>query len=250
MLISDFDGTLSLAHGAQRKYMTTFGVTRLFLGKEYEAKATELYNYYYPLEISQKLSDEDRKKFMKEWWERAMELLVHYQFSESIIGEIIKGNYIKPRFALDQLINLVTNFRVPVWVISAGLGDIIAKYFQEIRFLDDINIHSNFLNFDKDGEITGFDTAKCVCNFDKNRSLHKNKIYLKGQKTRQFKIVLGDSIDDVSFIEDRSKAISIGFLEDNEKARIEVFKKNFDIVLTKNQSLEYVNSLIRLLLDN
>jgi hypothetical protein len=60
-------------------------------------------------------------------------------------------------------------------------------------------------------------------------------------------LLLGDSLDDVGMVEgfDYKNLLKIGFLNENVEENLEKFKKTFDVVLTGDPGMEYINNLLK-----
>ena len=65
-------------------------------------------------------------------------------------------------------------------------------------------------------------------------------------KNRRNVILLGDNIEDIGMVGgfDYDNVIKIGFLNDNVEKNLEDYKQNFDIVLTNDTDMGYVNNLL------
>lgn len=53
-------------------------------------------------------------------------------------------------------------------------------------------------------------------------------------------LLFGDIVEDIKMVEEdsRNKALAIGFLDNNIDSNLEVYNKNFDIVLADNETFE------------
>lgn len=82
-----------------------------------------------------------------------------------------------------EVINLGEDYKIPLVVVSAGIGNIIQQMLSEITD-NDIEIRSNFIEFDSCGKFLGFSTP----------IVHsQNKfISIRGKKLPKSLIVLGD----------------------------------------------------------
>ncbi|MBU0976493.1 MAG: haloacid dehalogenase-like hydrolase [Patescibacteria group bacterium] len=244
VVVADFDGTLSVAAGPNRKYMTTFGTAKLHLGPEHEARSVELYDYYHQFEYASDIPDRERMKKMRSWCQRSMSLIVEYGFSRKTIKRIVEERNIIPRKGLSQFFANLERYNVPTWLVSAGLGDIIQEFILSYSKASNIRIHSNFFDFNGIGLSTGFDKDRNVFIHNKHKSLKQEDRYIKDTSSRPLLVVLGDSVDDLEVIQDRKNCISIGFLEDDIEMRRNEFLENFDLVLQGRQSFSPVLDLL------
>ncbi|MDD3647707.1 MAG: haloacid dehalogenase-like hydrolase [Candidatus Dojkabacteria bacterium] len=244
MVVSDFDGTLSIASGPGRKYMTTFGTAKRHLGDEHEAKSVELYNHYHQFEYSSTITEKERNIKMREWCQKSMGLIVEYGFSKNTIDKIVKSKNILPRKGLGKFIKTLADLNVPTWLVSAGLGDVIQAFICDYSQAANLHIHSNFFEFDSKGTVSGFDPNRNVFIHDKHNSLRLERQFMQDARSRPLMLVLGDSPDDLDVISDEQNSLSIGFLDDDIEGRRNEFIENFDIVLERQCSLDEVLSLV------
>ena len=81
-----------------------------------------------------------------------------------------------------------------------------------------------------------------------NKNIDKiNDLKLKGiVETKKYRIVIGDLIEDINMMGEypESKSLKIGFLNKNIEENLEVYKKNFDIVLTEKNNFYDIEKYI------
>ncbi len=108
-----------------------------------------------------------------------------------------------------------------------------------------IYIISNFIEFDKKGKMTGI-KGKIIHPFNKNEDSLRPKIYKKIKKRKNV-ILLGDSLGDLSMIEsfNYDNLIEIVFLNCTVDELLDEYKKNFDVVLLNDADMNYVNDLLK-----
>jgi len=60
-------------------------------------------------------------------------------------------------------------------------------------------------------------------------------------------LLLGDSLDDVGMVQgfDYKNLLKIGFLNENVGENLENFKKTFDVVLTGDPGMDFINNLLK-----
>lgn len=244
MIVADFDGTLSIAAGANRKYKTTFGTAKLHLGKEHERKSVSLYDHYHKFEYSADITKEQRRIKMKEWCQKAMQLIVDYKFNRQTIDNIVQQQNITPRPGLNSFINFAKNNEIPLWIASAGLGDIISSFLKNISNQNEFKIHSNFFDFDNRGTAISFDKQKSVYVQNKHNTIKEIPEYNNCRKDKPLQIILGDSVDDIKLAENRESALSFGFLDDKIEERKNAFQSTFDIVIEDKGSLDIIQKIL------
>lgn len=242
-VVADFDQTLT--EGSSH---STWEVTASSeqLGNEYIKRRDDLYNYYRPIEIAHNISDDEKCKLMSKWWKEHINLFFEYGLDEQILNESIKNCGLNYRKGAKEFLQKMNEYNVPVIIISAGIGNVIEGFLEsQNAYFKNIKIVSNFISFEngKIKEIVG-DTIhalnKNIVNLDnesKNLLINKDKILL-----------LGDGLADLKMISenDKKRAITIGFLEENIEENLDIFNKNFDIVITNEGTFEDVNNILKI----
>ncbi|MBU1613431.1 hypothetical protein KKC87_03315, partial [Patescibacteria group bacterium] len=87
-------------------------------------------------------------------------------------------------------------------------------------------------------------------------SLNKYEIVVKEYpifetiKNRKNVLLMGDGIDDVGMIEgfEYDNLLKIGFLNDGVEKNLDKFTANFDVVITRDSGMEYVDKLLQRIL--
>lgn len=77
-ILADFDRTLT--YGSQEGFKSPTLISLLHDAKnlraDYSSRAQELFDIYYPLEISHTLTIQEKKPLMAEWWKKIFELII------------------------------------------------------------------------------------------------------------------------------------------------------------------------------
>lgn len=170
--------------------------------------------------------------------------MLKHGFSRNIIETIVRDNNLRPRKSLGSFIKKMKRLDIPIWVLSSGVGDIIQRFFEEYYDIDNLKIHSNFLDYDKHGIAIAFNADKCVYNHTKKESLFKRDDFKREKEKRPYQIVLGDSVDDVKVVEDHTKSLTIGFVDDDINNRVKIFRKHFDLILCNCQPMDFINDYL------
>jgi len=131
--------------------------------------------------------------------------------------------------------------------MSSSIGDMIEELLRlQGRLYNNVYVVANSLNFDENGMFVGI----------KNKIIHsmnKKEIVLNGLpiyraiEKRKNVLLLGDGLGDLGMIDGFSydNIIKIGFLNENIEERIGEYKKKFDIVITNDYGMKYVNKLLK-----
>ncbi|XP_024387720.1 uncharacterized protein [Physcomitrium patens] len=259
-VIADFDMTLTkyLVDGVRGQ--STHALLKS--NPAYDRKRHELFEYYYPLEISPTLPADEKAKHMEEWWEKSHALLIEGGLNyESIVSSVANAT-ISFRDRITEFFETLDEDGVPLLIFSAGLADIIEEVLKQKlhRVFSNIRVVSNRMEFDDCGDLIGF-KGKTIHVLNKNEHalemaapLHDDDGNLVGENTgaaiiqgRSNVLLLGDHLGDLGMSDgvDYDNRISIGFLNENAENWLETYKKAFDIVILNDGSLKPVIELVK-----
>ena len=227
----DFDRTItskdsedSWAASANKKAM----------GEGLSKELDSYYEKYDPIELDYTMDIKQKERYMEEWYKKCMDLYYAYHLTRDKLKESIDNSKLTLReWAKDFLLKLYKE-NVPVIILSAGIGNVIEQSLKkEECYYDNIHIISNFIKFDDNGNMIKF-SDNMIHSLNKNIDKLGNINLKKKIKTKEYKIVIGDLVEDIymmgEYLED--KALKIGFLNSNITKNLEIYNKNFDIVLT------------------
>jgi 5'-nucleotidase len=140
-----------------------------------------------------------------------------------------------------------------VIISSSGVGiDGIKFFLQRNNVLyDNIYIISNQLTWDKNGYMIDY-KEPIIHSKNKDETTLKEFDFYPKIKDRKNVILLGDDPEDVNMITgfDYDNIIKIGFLNYNIEQCMASFKKNYDVILLNDQSMDHINKLIRSIIQN
>jgi 5'-nucleotidase len=180
---------------------------------------------------------------MTEWWKKHIGLLVKYKLSEKVIKNVInKHRIMKFRKGAKEFLEDMYNKKVPVIIISAGIGNFIKEFLIKNNcYYDNIYIASNFIKFENN--VARGIEKNIVHTFNKNEvSLPK---YMKEKIRNRKKVILfGDTVADVLMVPKNIDSIKIGFLDKDIRDNLLVYKESFDIVCTNNTSFKDIEKII------
>jgi|TARA_B100002003_G_C14121979_1_gene539682 5'-nucleotidase len=248
-IISDFDRTLTKAfkdNGEDNNSFSWINENK-YLDPKYVEEANKLYNIYYPIEVSKDINQEEKNSKMQEWWKKHMQLFIDYGLNKHIIEGVIKDNKIGLRDGCKEFIQSLEELNIPLLILSAGLGDMIESFLIKENIMHSkLHIIANFFDFDKDGKIKGY-KSKIIHTFNKNESSIKNTPYYNEIKERKNVLLIGDNLGDLSMSEglDHNAIIKIGFLNKKEEHLLDKFKDNFDVIILKDGTMNFINDLIK-----
>ncbi len=243
-VVADFDKTIT-----DGKSSSTWGVMASAneLGDEYTKRRTALYNHYRPIEIDTNLSDDEKSKYMSEWWQSHINLFYEYGLKEENILKSIRNGNLNYRIGAKRFLKKMNEFNIPVIIISAGIGNVIEEFFKmENDIYDNVSIVSNFIEFENNGTIKKLkgDTIHAL-----NKNIVKldeaSKIKISSRKNI---LLFGDGIADLKMVDEEKikNSITVGFLDEKIEESLECFNNNFDIVLSNGGTFEEVNNILKL----
>lgn len=253
-VVADFDRTLTKRYINGKKTPSGISLIRQggYLTKDYPKKAFALADKYYPIEIDESLDYDYRYKMMREWWDKHFKLLIKSKMNKEVLKDIMEKNNKIFRNGTFEFFNMLKNSNIPLLIFSAGLGDLIEGFLKKDNILSsNVHILSNKFKFDKKGLVIGYKND-IIHIMNKSETKIKNKKYKALIKKRHNAILLGDSVEDVGMINDLETNISIkiGFLNEDVKKKLTSYKEVFDVVITGDGSMNYVNKLTKRLIYN
>lgn len=251
-ILSDFDRTLTYTFIKGEKVPSLISILRSsgrYLGKDYAQAADTLYKKYHPFEINSKLSIEEKKKAMEEWWRAHFELLIKSDLNKKHLEKVAKSPKIKFRKGAREFFDFSYNHQIPLVIISSsGLGgDIISAVLKKAEKLyPNIYIISNSFIWNKNGRAIRV-KEPIIHTLNKDETVLKNFSFYPKIKNRRNVLLLGDNLEDIKMIEgfDYNYLIKIGFLNENIKENLEQYKKAYDILILNDSSMEHVNFLLK-----
>jgi 5'-nucleotidase len=250
-VVADFDRTLTKAfvNGVALPSIISVLRNENYLSEEYSEKAKALANKYHPIEIDTKIPLSEKRKYMKEWWEKHFELLIKSGLNKNNLERIINEGKVEFREGAEEFLDLLHEKKIPLVIISSsGVGDLIPMYLKKHgKLYDNVHVIANLYKWDKEGKAIGIENS-IIHVFNKDETSVKNHptIY-KEIKERKNVLLLGDSLGDLGMVKgfDYENLLKVGFLNEEIERDLEEYKRNFDIIITNDSGMGYVNELIR-----
>lgn len=251
-VLSDFDGTLTYDHDVAGKlYPSLISVLRDgdYISKEYAKKAQELAKKYRPKEKEESIPLEERKNLMKSWWSEHFELLKESGLNKKHLEKIIELGIIRLRKGSKELMDYLHKEEIPLVIISSsGVGEAIEMYLKKENLLyENVYIITNSFNWTKQGKM--IDVKKPIIHsLNKDETIVKKfpKVYEK-IKDRKNVLLLGNSSGDLQMITgfNYNNLLKIGFLNEDVEKNLENYKSSWDVVITNDSDMNYVNEFIK-----
>ena len=252
-VIADFDKTLTRAFVDGKRVGSAIAQIRNnnCLSKEYTKKAFELFDKYHPIEFDINIPLEKKIPLMEEWWSKHLTLLVKSGMKKEIIDSIVEKRGVHSRKGLDEFISFLNLNKIPILILSAGLGDVIDGFLEKKEMLtENIHVISNYFDFDENGFAKGY-KGKIVHVFNKDESQIKDTPYFEKVSQRKNVLLLGDSLGDLKMTGNIGfeQIIKVGFLNEKIEENFEEYKKHFDVTILKDGPLDFVNQLLKELFE-
>lgn len=124
--------------------------------------------------------------------------------------------------------------------------DVISMLLEKEGLLhSNIYIISNSFKWDKRGRVIGIKQPIIHC-MNKDETMVRDFPCYEKIKNRKNVLLLGDNLEDIGMIKgfNYDNLIKIGFLNENVKENLEQYKRNYDLVILNDSSMNYVNKLL------
>ncbi len=250
-VLTDFDRTLTKCFVNGKMIPSIISVLRdeNYLSPEYSEKAKALANYYRPIEFDNKISIKQKKKAMQEWWTKHFDLLIKSGLNKKNLERVINEGKVEFREGAEEFLDLLDEKNIPLIIFSSsGIGDLIPMYLEKHkRLYKNIHIITNLYEWDKNGKAIGV-PKHVIHSFNKDETIVKDypKVY-KEIKNKKNVLLLGDSLGDLGMITGFKckNLMKFGFLNENIEKDLEIYKKKFDVVITWDSDMNFINDFIR-----
>lgn len=207
-----------------------------YMSKSFRTEAKKLLDIYYPYELYYSISSDVKAKYLNEWYYKNMDLLYDYNLTKSILLQCVNDCNTKFRDGCKEFLDYMYKLNITIVIMSAGIGNVIIELLKKYNcFYPNINVFSNFIEFDND-KMVHFSSNIIHTS---NKSISVLPLNLQTEiLSKNHLLIFGDLIEDLNMVskENLENCLSFGFLEKNVKQNLEIYKKNFDIVLTDNSS--------------
>lgn len=252
-ILSDFDRSFTKCIVDGKRSSTSWAQFRNLglLDQDYRDRASAMFEYYRPIEISREIGEVERQEQMRQWWKKHLKLLVEKGVSRDLIREIVDRGGVVLRDKAKETFEFLKKKGVPLVFISSGLGDIISGVLaKEGVISENIHIVSNFFEFDESGKAHSFDKELVINSQNKNEAALEGLDFFNAIKDRENIILVGDAVEDLKILDgaNHAEAITIGFLNGEVEKNLEIFQKSFDIVILDDGDMGYVNNLMKKIL--
>jgi 5'-nucleotidase len=249
-ILSDFDRTLTKAY-INGKFVPSI-ISQLrdgnYLIPDYAPKAQALYDKYHAIEIDPRVGKEEKAAKMYEWWVTHFGLLIKSGLNKKDLEKVVQTGPVELRNGTTEFLDLLYKNNIPLIILSSsGIGDAISLYFKKInRLYDNIYVISNFFEWDEDGHAIKV-KEPIIHSLNKSEITLKNYPIYNKIKDRKNVIQICDTLDDIEMVEgfEYNNLLNIGFLNEEVEVNLEIYKKNFDIVITNDSNMDFIVKLMQ-----
>ncbi len=256
-VLSDFDRTLTQVFSNGQKTPSVISVLRSnskYLGQDYAKKAQLLFEKYHPIEIDSEIKFQKKEILMREWWIKHYKLLIDKKLNKKHLEEIVEDGKIDFRKESLPFFDFLNQYKIPLIIMSAnGLGGEIISMMLEKKdkLYPNIYVVSNHLRWDKKGNLIGFKEPIVHCLNKKGILLEKLSFYKK-VKDRKNVLLMGDNPEDKEMVAgfNYENLIKIGFLNEKIEELLSYYKKDYDVLILKDSSMDFVNNFLFSLVEN
>lgn len=250
-VLADFDRTLTKGFVNGQKTPSIISILRdhNYLTEDYPEKAKALFEKYHPIEINPEIPFAEKKAKMEQWWRTHFELLIKSGINKKDIKSVVESGLLEFRESALDFIKQLKEKNIPLVILSSsGMGkDAIAMLLKKEGVLsDNIKIISNSFEYDEQGNVINIiEPIIHVMNKDETVIKEFPEVFDK-VKDRKNVILMGDNIEDLKMITgfEYDNLLRVGFLNDKVEENIENYKNNFDVVITNDGEMGFVNELL------
>lgn len=242
-----FDMTLTRFSHNGTRCPTTHNIlhSSALVSEECKAKMADLLAFYYPIEIDNSMTVQEKIPHMVEWWTRAHDLLVQQRIRKDQLAQAVKDSGAMLREGYRSFFEVLQENSVPLLIFSAGVGDVLEEVISEHGvFLPNVRIFSNYMDFDQHGVVCAF-KGELIHTFNKREGALQNTHQFVCGRTNV--LLLGDSLGDLHMadgVQDLQHILRIGYLNDKVEERREAYTSSYDIVLEKDETLDVPNAIL------
>ncbi|MDO8656412.1 MAG: hypothetical protein Q7K45_04180, partial [Nanoarchaeota archaeon] len=175
------------------------------------------------------------------------ELMKECGMNKEVIKDIILQRKIQFREGALEFLDLLSHYKVPILIFSAGVGDIIKELLESAgKITSNVHLLSNFYIFNEQGIVIEKKNKHFIHTFNKNEVEVKKTLYYPEIKQRKNVLLLGDSLGDLGMSEgiEHEAIIRIGFLNEDKEKLLEKYMQEFDVVITDDGEMGYVQEMV------
>nr|XP_002131716.1 cytosolic 5'-nucleotidase 3-like [Ciona intestinalis] len=255
-VISDFDRTLSRASYNGEKCTTCHGIleSSIVFNEETQKDLAALKKRFYAIEIDPTMTIEEKCPYMVEWWETAHKIMIKSKVKRTSIQQAVTESNVILKDNCKEMFQILNQNSVPLLIFSAGIADVLMEVlYQKSSFLPNIKVVSNFMKFDENGVLVGFE-GELIHVYNKNEGALTDSAYwyFEDIKHRHNICLLGDSMGDLHMadgVPDVNTCLKIGYLNEKVEHLLPRYIDAWDIVLVDDPTMDVANVLFAAITD-
>ncbi|KAI9296833.1 HAD-superfamily hydrolase [Neoconidiobolus thromboides FSU 785] len=252
-IISDFDATLTKYSFNGKKMLNTHKVITQtdIVSEGFKIKELEVNAKYIQYVKNYTKNFEENEEHIVNWWNAIHSYYIEEELTLNKIQQGLSKYEMNYRQDSDRFFNLINKNKIPLLIFSAGLTDIIQHLLlNKGYFNNNIHIISNTMIFSKEEpyRLIGF-KEPLIHILNKGDVLINELEFNQQIKNKHNCILLGDSLSDLNMSNNFNPTtlLTIGFVNHNTEVLLPEYIEKYDVVITEDGSLEWVNELLELM---
>ncbi len=229
-IVCDFDQTITTTDST-----SSWGIysESSLLSEDFKQALNDCYNKYRPIELNHQIPLQERIKLLCDWPREEISHFAEFGINIDLFRRIAREtNALKVRPGFTAFIEETSRLQIPVFIVSGGLFEPIEGALKRAHALTpNVSIITNTVRVVND-KIVGLEEPVI-------HTHNKNTIKLPLQDDERG-VLFGDLPSDKN-VSTHLKTINIGFLN---KASLELYKREFDIVLTDGSSFDGISKIL------
>lgn len=254
-IITDFDRTLTKAFVEGRPAHASYGViddSSYIPGWAVE-ELNSLKAKYFPIEMSTSLTEAEKLPYMIDWYNSAFQVAIKAGIKRHMLPPMVRESTVQLRDGADQFFHLCTENKIPIYILSAGVGDVIEEILkQQAEIPPQLKLVANYYSYDSNGTMHGRD-GELIHTFNKHETSYKSKPYFDSIRTCKNVFLIGDTLGDpvmADGVEYLNQIIKIGFLNKDAEESLSAYLSVYDIVLTDDANLDAITLMLHEIAKN
>jgi 5'-nucleotidase len=198
----------------------------------------ELRKHYSPLEIDLSISYEQKFQLMEDWHHGCNAIITTPPFHSSRVREaVVRGNLVL-RNGTEEFLSFAHQRRIPVTVVSAGVGNVIESCLAGLTGAEEVEVLSNYVEFDSEDMSVGF-KLPMMHSLSKPRALTTKRL-------KKNIVLLGDMPHDLLMVahHDQAHVLSVGFYNDETVFDLPTYSSLYDVLIKGDGNLQAVELIL------
>lgn len=216
-----------------------------------------LMNKYYPIEISQRMSKDEKIPHMVEWYKLVNQLLASQGLTRSDVELAVRScTDFRLRSGMEEVFQIAHRMDIPIIVLSAGFGNVVEEVIRQClrkpsgeagTRWENVRVLSNTLLWNDEGKLREI-SEPVVHMF--NKSLQDAPADVKALiGGRHVGVLCGDGLGDLTMAQGHpiTTILKIGFLNERIEERLEQYclPEAYDKVILGDGTFEPLLEILR-----